>query len=113
MRDETGAAGAERDAKRNFFLARGVAREEQVDDIRAGDEENESYSREQHEESDTQLGRGWILHALDGDAPVLVRIGEGLLFLAVQSGQLCLCLLDGDARLQAREDAIWMMNVAG
>ena len=113
MRHEAEAAGAERDAQRNFFLARSVAREDQVDDIRAGDKEYESYSCELHEESGAQLGRGWILHALNGDAPVLVSVGEGLLLLAVQSGELRLCLLDGDARLQAREDAIWVMYVAG
>ena len=45
------AAGAERDAHRDFLLASDRARQQQVGDVRAGDEQHEGDGAEQHQQA--------------------------------------------------------------
>ena len=104
LTDEPPAAGAERRADADLALARARAREEQIGDVRAGDEQHDRDRAEQHQHPRLGARADEVIaqrpHAC---ATVLVPVGMGRLERRSDLVHLRLRLLERDARLQSRD----------
>ena len=75
LADEPGPAGAKCGADRNLAVPRGRAREKEVGDIGAGDEQHAADRAEQGVEHSADIAHAVILQRHHEDAPAFVRIG--------------------------------------
>jgi hypothetical protein len=112
------AAGAEREANRHLLLARGAARQQQVGDVRARDQQHQTDHAHQHEnrrrELLTQIGSSFLARAQEqvladeALAEALRRVGDLLelllVDLPVDHVHRRFRLLRRHARLQPRHD---------
>ncbi len=96
---------AQRSAHGNFFLASGGASHQQVGDVGASNEQNESNSAEQEPQSGAHVAvQEVILQRLDGSAPTFVRFRINIRHVASDRAHIRIGLRQGDAGLHARED---------
>src|SRR5262249_32116171 len=79
LRDKTLARGADGGAKNNFLLASGTAREQEIGDIDAGNEQEETDGGKKHPKilDGIRAGEG-VMKGGDGGVPTLV--GSGINF---------------------------------
>ena len=86
-------------------MARHAARQQQIGDVDAGNQQHESNrTQEQPEHLDALFGQKIVLKSLDIRAPALVALGIHLGDVGGDGVHVLLRLLEGDARLKAAHD---------
>ena len=104
--DQPQPARAERRAQRHLVLPGGRAREQQVRDVGARDEQHERHRAEERQERRPRVLDDVVLQRHDADAHVR-RLVFGMLLpeLPGDAVHLGLRLIEGHARLQPAEDS--------
>ena len=103
MLHEATRVGADSDAHSEFFFAGGAAREEQIDNVGAGDEQDEADGGEQNEQALAHLRGGGILQRTNEDAEAFVLRGVGNGGPAIERFKFRAGLRDGYAGLESRD----------
>jgi hypothetical protein len=99
--NEPPAARADRGAHRHLAFARHAARERQVREIRAANQQQHPHRREQHVQRPSQLVADQLIGvAIDRHAPALVRVRVTVGDSRANRVELCPGLLDGDPGLE-------------
>ena len=99
--EDGGAARAESAANRQFLLSRHAARQQQIGDVDAGNEQNKpNGAQEQPEHLDAFFGQKIVLEPLDIGAPALVALGIHLGDVGGDGIHVLLRLLEGHARFK-------------
>ncbi len=98
---EAAAARAHRRAHGELPLARRGARQQQVRDVRAGDQQDEAHRAEQDEERRAHLSDHGLVQRAHGEAHALVRIGIGGGQARADGGRLGPRRFGGGARIEA------------
>ncbi len=109
-------AGAQRRADGQFAFAADGARENQVGDVGAGDDEDQAGRGEQHQQHGPRAGRNLVAQAHGVDAEIAVRrIGFGMLLHhgGVDRAQLGAGLFERRAGGEAAEQLGHAMDAAG
>jgi hypothetical protein len=95
LANDPAAAGADRRTNRDLAPAHGRAHEQQVRDVRAGDQQDEDDRAQQHPQRRSHVADDHLLHRLDAEAALaaervrkrLAELGGGLLQLRVGGGE--------------------------
>ena len=99
------ASGTERAANSQFLLARHAARQQEIGDVDAGNEQHKAHgAKEQPEHLDAFFGQKVVLQPLDIRAPALVTLGIHLGDVGGDRVHVLLCLFEGDAGLKTAHD---------
>ena len=97
------ALGAHRQAHRDFLSSRRETGEEQIRDVRAGDEEHEAHRAEQKSQGGAQVAREFLGQGPQfGGVLGIEAAREGRSIALRQHLDLFVRLLEGDSRLQPR-----------
>ena len=104
--DDSGAACAERRADGDLFAAAEYAREDEIGNVGAGDEQHEGDRSEHHQQRGTHIADEVFAHGDDDGAPAFVVGGIGLLEAVRDGVHLGLCLLESDAGFEAGDGEV-------
>ena len=85
LADQARASGAERTAHAHLAAARRGAREQQVGEVHAGDQQDESHGRRERQQRRANAAHDGFLQAAEGGVPPGIGIGK-LLFGARRDG---------------------------
>ena len=104
LTEQPDAAGTERRSDRQLRLTRGGARQEQVGDIRAGDQQHEANGAEKHEERRSHVAHDHVGERHGVERQRVVGLTERHLQLTADSPQVVIDLRERDARLGTADD---------
>jgi hypothetical protein len=104
LADDAAAAGAERGAHGDLVAARGAAREQQVGDVGAGDEEDEHDRDHEHDQRRAHRRGVRLVEREHLDAAALLLLGVGLLEARGDGDHVGLRLVEAGVALHAGVD---------
>ena len=109
LTEKAEAGGAQGAADGDLFLPGDGAREEQVGDVGAGDQEDDADGAEQEEEGIAGVAEHVIAEGGDGGADLVIGVRVLLFETGGEGGEVGAGLLEGDAGLHAPDGVVGMV----
>src|SRR5208282_443478 len=113
LASDSRTAGTKGEAHGEFTAAAGGSREQQIRDVRAGNQEHKTDCAKQDQKRRAHVARQFFAKRNGDRANFLVILGMFFLKLFCDGRKICICCCEGNSRLQSSNDFKKMASVVG